>query len=46
MDNKPVQFEEREKKSVDQWAITIYMPILEAISFVMSELERQLEAIN
>ncbi len=46
MVNKPIRFEADEKKSLDQWAVTIMMPILEVISFVTLELERQLSELN
>ena len=35
-----------EKKSLEEWVIKITMPILEAISFVTLELERQLQELN
>jgi len=35
-----------EKKSLDQWAVTVFMPILEAISFLTLNLERLLEDID
>ncbi len=46
MVNKPINFDVDEKKSLDQWAVTIMMPILEVISFVTLDLERQLSELN
>jgi len=46
MANKTIQFIDDERKSLDDWAVTIFMPILEAISFVTLELERQLQELD
>jgi len=46
MATKPIRFDVAERKSLDEWAITIFMPILEAISFVTLELERQLQELD
>jgi len=37
---------EGEKKSLDDWAIIVFMPILEAISFIVLKMEAALTALD
>ena len=46
METKPFDFHIAEKKSLDEWAVTVLMPVLEAILTITGELEKQLQELE